>query len=100
VPVLAAVGPLQFDVVQFRLESEYNAVSRLEPTPWQVMRWLPAEFTEEEMDQLSPPTGSRFGWDSDRNPVLLFASEWAAGYFEQNNESLQLAKVPPGLNGI
>ena len=64
------------------------------------MRWLPAEFNEEEMDQLSPPTGSRFCWDSDRNPVLLFASEWAAGYFEQKNESLQLAKVPPGLNGI
>ena len=35
VPVLAAVGPLQFGVVQFRLESEYNAVSRLEPAPWQ-----------------------------------------------------------------
>jgi peptide chain release factor 3 len=95
VPVLAAVGPLQFDVVQFRLESEYNAVSRLEPAPWQVMRWLPAEFSEEEMDKLSPPTGSRFGWDSERNPVLLFASDWAANYFEQNNAELNLSRVPP-----
>ena len=98
-PVLAAVGPLQFDVVQFRLESEYNAVSRLEPAPWQVVRWLPEGFSEEEMDRLSPPTGSRFGWDSDDNPVLLFASDWAAGYFEQNNESLQLTNVPPSRNG-
>ena len=95
VPVLAAVGPLQFDVVQFRLESEYNAVSRLEPAPWQVMRWLPAEFSEEEMDKLSPPTGSRFGWDSERNPVLLFASDWAASYFEQNSAGLNLSRVPP-----
>ncbi|MDP6084137.1 MAG: peptide chain release factor 3 [Verrucomicrobiota bacterium] len=99
VPVLAAVGPLQFDVVQFRLESEYNAVSRLEPASWQVVRWLPDKFSEEEMDKLSPPTGSRFGWDSDGNPVLLFASEWAAGYFQQNNESLKLAKRPPRWNG-
>ncbi|MDP6794192.1 MAG: peptide chain release factor 3 [Verrucomicrobiota bacterium] len=98
-PVLAAVGPLQFDVVQFRLESEYNAASRLEPAPWQVVRWLPEGFGEEEMDRLSPPTGSRFGWDSDDNPVLLFASDWAAGYFEQNNESLQLTNVPPSRNG-
>src|SRR2546422_4193610 len=30
VPLLAAVGPLQFEVVQFRLESEYGAASRLE----------------------------------------------------------------------
>ena len=95
VPVLAAVGPLQFDVVQFRLESEYNAVTRLEPAPWQVVRWLPEEFSEEEMDKLSPPTGSRFGWDSDKNPVLLFPSDWAASYFEQNSNGLALAKVPP-----
>ena len=30
VPLLAAVGPLQFEVVQYRLESEYGAPSRLE----------------------------------------------------------------------
>ena len=29
VPLLGAVGPLQFEVVQFRLESEYGAESRL-----------------------------------------------------------------------
>ena len=32
-PLLAAVGPLQFEVVQFRLESEYGAESRLESAP-------------------------------------------------------------------
>jgi hypothetical protein len=47
------------------------------------------------MDKLSPPTGSRFGWDSERNPVLLFASDWAASYFEQNNADLNLSRVPP-----
>ena len=46
-------------------------------------------------DKLSPPTGSRFGWDSERNPVLLFASDWAASYFEQNNAELNLSRVPP-----
>ena len=50
---------------------------------------------KEEMDKLSPPTGSRFGWDSDKNPVLLFPSDWAASYFEQNSDGLALAKVPP-----
>jgi len=27
--------------------------------------------------------------------VLLFASGWAASYFEQNNGVLNLSKVPP-----
>ena len=35
VPLLAAVGPLQFEVVQYRLESEYGAPSRLESAPWE-----------------------------------------------------------------
>src|SRR5689334_14233862 len=38
-PLLAAVGPLQFEVVQFRLQSEYGAESRLESAPWAVVRW-------------------------------------------------------------
>jgi peptide chain release factor 3 len=38
--LLAAVGPLQFEVVQYRLKSEYNAESRLEATPWTLLRWI------------------------------------------------------------
>ena len=30
-PILAAVGQLQFEVVQFRLKNEYNVETRLEP---------------------------------------------------------------------
>ena len=56
-PLLAAVGPLQFEVVQFRLESEYGAVSRLEAAPWTVVRWLPADMKEDDLDALSLPTG-------------------------------------------
>jgi len=44
VPLLAAVGPLQFEVVQYRLQSEYGAESRLEPAPWTVVRWLPTDM--------------------------------------------------------
>ncbi len=40
--LLAAVGPLQFEVVQYRLQSEYGAESRLEPAPWTVLRWVGA----------------------------------------------------------
>ena len=42
VPLLAAVGPLQFEVVQYRLQSEYGAESRLETASWDRVRWLPA----------------------------------------------------------
>ena len=51
-PLLAAVGPLQFEVVQFRLESEYGAASRLEAAPWTVVRWLPTDMKEDDLDAL------------------------------------------------
>src|SRR5438477_12655163 len=49
VPLLGAVGPLQFEVVQYRMQSEYGAESRLEQAQWKVLRWIagPDAFTIE-----------------------------------------------------
>ena len=95
-PLLAAVGPLQFEVVQYRLESEYGATSRLEAAPWTVARWLPAGTTEPELDALSLPTGARLAYDIGRNPVVLFANDWSANYFGQTNPKVTLSSQPLG----
>jgi peptide chain release factor 3 len=95
VPLLAAVGPLQFEVVQYRLESEYGAASRLEATPWNVVRWLPAWVKEEDLDAIQLPTGSRIAKDSDDNPVILFSNEWSMNYFSQTNPKMELLTLPP-----
>jgi peptide chain release factor 3 len=65
-PLLAAVGPLQFEVVQYRLESEYGAASRLEAAPWTVVRWLAAGLTEPDLDALSC------------RPARVWPTTWAA----------------------
>jgi peptide chain release factor 3 len=93
-PLLAAVGPLQFEVVQFRLESEYGAVSRLESAPWTVVRWLPTDIREDELDALSLPTGARIAYDVGKNPVLLFPNEWSANYFGETNRNCPLSALP------
>jgi peptide chain release factor 3 len=93
-PLLAAVGPLQFEVVQFRLESEYGAVSRLESAPWTVVRWLPTDMKEDELDALLLPTGARLAYDVGENPVVLFTNEWSANYFGQTNRNCPLSALP------
>jgi len=93
-PLLAAVGPLQFEVVQFRLESEYGAESRLEAAPWTVVRWLPVDFKEEDLDALTLPTGARMAYDIGKNPVLLFQNEWSANYFGETNKHAALSSIP------
>ena len=93
-PLLAAVGPLQFEVVQFRLENEYGAVSRLESAPWTVVRWLPADIKEDALDALSLPSGSRLAYDVGKNPVVLFPNDWSASYFSQTNSNCPLSALP------
>jgi peptide chain release factor 3 len=94
IPLLAAVGPLQFEVVQFRLENEYGAVSRLEAAPWTVVRWLPPDIKEDELDALSLPTGSRLAYDVGGNSVILFQNEWSANYFNDTNRNCPLSALP------
>jgi peptide chain release factor 3 len=93
-PLLAAVGPLQFEVVQYRLESEYGAESRLESAPWTVVRWLPTDITEDQLDALTLPTGAKLAYDIGKNPVVLFNNEWSANYFMETNKGIELSALP------
>jgi peptide chain release factor 3 len=95
IPLLAAVGPLQFEVVQYRLQSEYGAESRLETSPWTVVRWLPQTTTEAELEGLQLPTGARIAFDTDKNPVVLFNTDWSSNYFMETNKNFPLSKLPP-----
>ena len=94
VPLLAAVGPLQFEVVQFRLESEYGAASRLEAAPWTVMRWLPPDYLEPDLERLSLPTGARIAFDMGQHPVVLFPNEWSVNYFAESHPQVPLSSLP------
>ncbi len=93
-PLLAAVGPLQFEVVQYRLESEYGAVSRLEQAAWNVVRWLPVGTKEESLDGLVLPTGAVIAYDVDGHALVLFSNEWSANYFGETNRSVTLSALP------
>jgi len=92
VPLLGAVGPLQFDVVQYRLQSEYGAESRLELSNWKVIRWManPASVHEDIL-----PSGARLATDAAGETVVLFADQWSCDYFTQRNSSVQLLNSPP-----
>jgi peptide chain release factor 3 len=100
--LLAAVGPLQFEVVQWRLQSEYRAESRLTPTPWTVLRWLeiPPELKGPKGFDFNRPivaSGVSFGSDKFENPIALFPNDWTMRYFAEKNPELKLLDQPPEL---
>jgi peptide chain release factor 3 len=91
VPLLAAVGPLQFEVVQYRLESEYGAPSQLETATWEAFKWL-APGTDPKTLKL--PTGCRIAHDSAGQPGVLFPSAWTVRYFGEQNPGAALLDLP------
>jgi len=89
--LLGAVGPLQLEIVQYRLESEYGATSRLEPAPWTVTRRVAPQT---DLAALLLPTEARLARDSRGRPVILFPDEWNLRYFQERNPAVGLGDIP------
>jgi peptide chain release factor 3 len=92
--LLAAVGPLQFEVVQWRLQSEYGAESRLTPTPWTLLKWIEPHPLLKDTSRLIVATGVSFGTDKFDQPIALFPNEWTMRYFQEKNPELKLHDLP------
>jgi peptide chain release factor 3 len=96
VPLLAAVGPLQFEVLQYRLETEYGAAVVREPAPFQAVRWLPGRRGAADVEGLTLPVGVRLALDGEGLPAALFPNEWTVGYFQKQSPEVTLSVLPPG----
>jgi peptide chain release factor 3 len=92
--LLAAVGPLQFEVVQYRLQSEYGAESRLDGAPWILLRWVEPHPDLENRSAITMVTGVSFGTDKLDQPIILFPNDWTMRYFAEKNPQLVLRVLP------
>lgn len=85
--ILASVGELQFDVVRFRLESEYNTPTKINWRPYQLARWF--DVTKEERKSLTFPSSVKLVQDQYGHDALLFKSEWDAKALQQDHPKIQ-----------
>jgi peptide chain release factor 3 len=93
-PLLGAVGPLQFEVLQYRLESEYGAPCRIENASWTVVRWIRARNGSVELPPITLPTGAALAKDAAGAPVALLVNHWSLSYFESKNPDLESSPLP------
>lgn len=96
-PILAAVGQLQFEVVQFRLRNEYNVDSILDPLPYSVARWVGGGWEAlEKAGRLFNTVTVKDSWG---RPVLLFKNEWNCQQVEGEHPALDLRAIAPVVSG-
>jgi peptide chain release factor 3 len=75
---VAAVGRLQFDVLQYRLKAEYGAETHLELLPYQSSAWLVGD-----PETFDPPVQVLKTRDRRDRPVILFKTPWDKEYTQR-----------------
>ena len=89
--MLAAVGQLQFEVVQARLKNEYGVESIMEPLGYTLARWADGGWDAvEKADADGKLFGIMIVQDRWKRPVLLFRNDWKAASLSTEEEYLQL----------
>lgn len=87
--IVGVVGVLQFDVLKYRLESEYNVEIRLETLPYEYIRWI-GNPTEIDLDRIVGTSDMKKIKDLKDHPLLLFVNEWSIGMVLDRNKGLIL----------
>ncbi|MGA9382663.1 MAG: peptide chain release factor 3 [Phormidium sp.] len=96
-PILAAVGQLQLEVLQFRLLNEYSVETTLDYLPYNLARWVAGGW--EALEKVGRLFNTITVKDSWGRPVLLFKNEWNLQQVLGDHPSLKLNNSAPVVAG-
>jgi len=94
VPIVGAVGRLQFDVLADRLEREYGVEVSLDPLPFHCARWITG--SDEDIRRVAGGYGRKRVEDADGEPMILFDSEWVLERTAAEEKRVRFHDVQPG----
>ena len=89
--IVGVVGVLQFDVLKYRLENEYNVEIKLENLPYEHIRWI-ENYQEFDIGKLTGTSDMKKVKDMKGNPLLLFINPWSIGMTQERNKGLILTE--------
>ena len=90
--IVGAVGVLQFDVLEQRLQSEYHVAVRRTPLPYSIIRWIQNSPDELDLKTLNLTRDTCRVEDMRGGRLLLFTSQWNLNWAEENNKTLKLSE--------
>ena len=86
--IFAAVGQLQFEVMQYRLKDEYSVETTLTPLPYHCSAWIIGD-----MNTYAKTTSSLLVRDRFDRPMALFQNAWDKQYSVKQNPHHELVDV-------
>ena len=89
--IVGAVGVLQFEVLTYRLKSEYNVEVRLDELPYEYIRWI-ENPDEIDVEKIQGTSDMKLIQNLRNEPLLLFAHEWSVKMVEDRNPGLRLSE--------
>ncbi len=87
------MGPLQFEVLQYRLENEYGAKTDLEKLPYKLARWIQGPHSA--IEALRSASTCRLAQDLDDQWVAMFRDTWSMEGTQRNHDKLKFLIVAP-----
>ena len=90
--ILGALGHLQFEVIQSRLESEYRVRAIFETVPLSAARWIISE-DQEAIDRFKRENRHRLFTDIAGNLAYLAQSQWAIDYAQEQHPKLSFVST-------
>ena len=86
--LVGVVGVLQFEVLEYRLKTEYGVEIHRRNLPYEQLRWIADEGVN--VNDLNLTSDTRWVQDFKGNNLLLFTSSWCVDWALQKNPDLKL----------
>lgn len=89
--IVGTVGVLQFEVLEYRLLSEYGVTIYIQNLPHKFARWIQPPV--QEVKDLTLTSSTLRTADRDEQPVLIFENEWSIQWATEKNAALKLTDI-------
>jgi peptide chain release factor 3 len=86
--IVGVVGVLQFEVLEYRLRTEYGVEIRRRALPYEIIRWIVGN--DVDVGALNLTSDTRWVQDFRGNNLLLFTSSWCIDWALSKNPGLEL----------
>lgn len=84
--IIGTVGPLQFDVIQYRLQHEYGASCDYEPVNLHKACWV--QGNEKDMKEFMDKRFKDLAFDKHQRPVFLAETSWQLKMAQENHPNI------------